>query len=351
MAEIDFPRQLTAEAIVGYYASTHNDEHRPHLGASLIGSRCARSLWFTFRWCGRKSVDGRLARLFETGHLEEPRMAQNLRAIGVELHTETPEGKQWSVSAVGGHFGGSMDGCGKGFPEGPKTWAVWECKTSGTKAFKQMQADGVMKAKPQHFAQMQVYMGLTGMKRAMYTMVCKETDEIYSEWVHFNEAIFAELMERAERVVKSAEPPIGISQDPSYYECKFCDHRDVCHGAVPEVNCRTCAHSTPEMDGEARWSCQRHDCDIPLDGQRVGCTDHVYIPILLVKHGQQVDAERRPDGGIDVVYTTDDGSWVQGAAGLTSEEMRVVQPGAAVAAYQVKVELQRQGFGEAKVVA
>lgn len=292
MARIPEPMNTTANMIFTAYENDAEDGNRPHLGASLIGHQCERYLWNVFRWVDSKKFHGRLLRLFETGHLEEQRMAANLKRIGVELHTETPDGKQWRVSDLGGHFGGSLDGAGVGFPEAPKTWAVWENKTSNTKGFKELQAKGLQAAKPQHYAQVTCYMGYTGMERALYTCVCKETDEIFTEWVHFDPAEFARIKARAERVIRAAEPPLKISEDPSWWTCKLCSFHENCHGnKPPKASCRTCCHSTPELDGDARWSCAHHNADIPLEEHLAGCDRHRFIPVLLEKAGAVVDVK------------------------------------------------------------
>lgn len=351
MSNIDFPQQLTAEAISRSYVANADTEHRPHLGASLIGRPCERALWFGFRWAARKLFDGRMLRLFETGHLAEPRFAANLRAIGVDFYDESPDGGQWRVEAFGGHFGGSLDGAGIGFPEGPKTWAVCEFKTSCTKVFKKMQSDGVKATKPEHFTQMQIYMGKTGMQRAMYIMVCKETDELYSEWVEFDQGTFDRALEKAGRVIAAAEPPMRISKDPSYFTCKYCDYADVCHGnKLPEVNCRTCAHSTPELDGKQRWSCARWKADVPLDAQRKGCGDHVFIPIMLEKIGHAVVGCVNDAGATTVEYQGK-GVVMQGPDGLTSAELAAMEDFTmAPLAWQAKSELAAVGV-DSKVVA
>lgn len=351
MATVPEPMHTTAAKIYHAYEADADDGHRPHLGASLIGHPCERYLWLTFRWAGAKKFPGRMLRLFETGQLEEQRMAKNLRRIGVELHTETPDGKQWRISDLGGHFAGSMDGAGKGFPEAPKTWAVWECKTSNTKGFKELQAKGLQAAKPQHYAQVTIYCGYTGMDRAMYTCVCKETDEIYAEWVHFDQVEFAKLKARAERVISADEPPLRISNDPSWYECKMCDFHSLCHGEdAPDVNCRTCAHSTPEIDGEdGKWNCNQFG-EIGLLAQREShrCQGHRYIPILLERFGQQKDYVNG-----DVVYQHEHGEFVngQGPGALSSLEIKACEQKAMLAnASKVKASLHEQGITTARVV-
>ena len=47
-----------------------------------------------------------------------------------------------------------------GLLEAPKTWHVAEFKTHSAKSFAELVAKGVVLAKPQHAAQMQVYMQL-----------------------------------------------------------------------------------------------------------------------------------------------------------------------------------------------
>ena len=321
MATVPEPLHSTVHRIYQAYESDADDGNRPHLGASLIGHACERYLWMTFRWVDAKKFPGRMLRLFETGQLEEARFVRNLRRIGIEVHDVTPDGKQWRVSDLGGHFGGSMDGAGVGFAEAPKAWHVLEFKTHNDKSFADLQKNGVQKAKPMHYAQMQVYMGLTGMERAFYLAVNKNTDELYSERVDYDPVEFAKLKARAERVINANEPPLRCSNDPSWYQCKMCDFHDHCHGeAAPAVNCRTCAHATAEMDGDAAWSCQMDGGRPDLVFQRHGCEHHRYIPILLERFATQKDYVNG-----DVVYTDGTGATFangDGPGALTSQEIR-----------------------------
>lgn len=353
MATLPEPMHTTVAKIYQAYESDAEEGNRPHLGASLIGHACERYLWMTFRWVDAKKFSGRMLRLFETGQLAEARFTANLRRIGVEVHDTTPDGKQWRVSDLGGHFAGSMDGAGRGFPEAPKTWAVLEYKTHGEKSFNELVKNKVQKAKPQHYAQMQVYMGYTGMDRAMYMAVNKNTDDLYTEWVHFDPVEFAKLKARAERVVSANEPPLRISNDPSWFVCKMCDFHEHCHGEkAPAVNCRTCAHSTPEMNGESRWTCaiQGHGAlDVPTSIQRTGCSQHRYIPILLERFATQSDYVNG-----DVVYTDGTGATFangDGPGALTSHEIRDLEQKTMLSEVaNMKAQLAGQGI-DSKVVA
>jgi hypothetical protein len=311
MAALPGPLNTTVNAVYAAIEAAAKEEHRLHLGASIIGKSCERSIWYTFRWAQKKHFDGRMQLLFGTGHLEERRIIDNLRKAGIEIHDVGPDGGQWEVRTLGGHFGGSMDGAGLKFPEAPKTWHVLEVKTSNQKRFDEMQKLKVKKAKPQHWAQMQVYMGETGMDRAMYIMKNKNTDELYNERVEFDPVAYAKLKAKAERIIRASEPPLRISADPSWYECKMCDFHSLCHGTVaPEVNCRTCAHSTPViMPGEEKgpWVCgnvAEGALGVVLDEatQRNGCTAHRFIPIMLENFAKPADYVNG-----DVVYDCNTG--------------------------------------------
>jgi hypothetical protein len=323
MAKLPEPMNSTAAKIYEAYEQDAETSNRPHLGASLIGHACERYLWLTFRWAEDKKFPGRMLRLFETGQREEERLVRNLRRIGAQVHDTTPDGGQWRVSDLGGHFGGSMDGAAVGIPEAPKTWHVLEFKTFNDKTFGDLLKNQVRKSKPQHWAQMQTYMGLTGMDRALYMAVNKNTDELYTERVEFDPVEFARIKARAERVITAAEPPLKVSNDPSWYVCKMCEFHAQCHGdTAPQVNCRTCANSTPELDGDARWSCQARGADVSLDTQRTGCPGHRYIPILLQNFATKKDYVNG-----DVIYTTPTGDFANGEqqGAFASHEIRAMQ--------------------------
>jgi hypothetical protein len=323
MAKLPAPVHATAAAIYRAYEAQAGDGLRPHLGASEIGHACDRALWLSFRWAERAQFDGRMLRLFETGKREEDRVAANLRAIGCQVHTHDADGQQWRVSAVGGHFGGSMDGAVVGLPEAPKAWHVWECKTANDKTWKELAQKGVLTAQPRHYAQMQVYMHLNSIDRALYTSVNKNTDEIHAERVALDRQIAEQLIDRARRIITADAPPARISDDPAWFQCKGCRFHAHCHGtAAPLVNCRTCMHATPQMDGDGRWTCEAHREEITVNEQREGCDDHRYVPLMLAQFAEPVDADEATNAVIYRNRITGAQFVNADAPGLTSAEIR-----------------------------
>jgi len=301
MPKIPEPEKTTAKQIHWLYQEKKEDP-RPHMGCSIIGHSCDRYIWLTWRWALAEKFPGRIKRVFDTGKREEVRLCEDLRGLGIELYTMDQEsGKQIAVHAHDGHFSGSVDGIARGFVEAPKSWAVLECKTHNTKSFTELQKKGMRESKKQHYAQMQMYMGLLEIDRGMYLAQCKDDDNIYSEWVHFDKDVFNGYLDRAARLIENTSVPAKLSEDPSWYECKWCDFSDLCHGEqIAQPNCRTCCHITPEKD--ARWLCEVTGKDRSFKEQLLGCDHHLYIPPL-VPFAEPIDGT-----GNHIVYRKADGT-------------------------------------------
>jgi hypothetical protein len=246
---------------------------RTHLGASQIGRPCDRELWYAFRWAGDRKFPGRVLRLFARGKREEDVFIGLLTKIGIKVSDE-----QAKISDVDGHFGGSMDAilsCLPGFET--QIEAVLECKTANEKSFRNIELLKVQKGAPEHYAQMQVYMGGINIKLALYMVVNKNTDELYTEWVPYNATVGENLIKRARHIIYAPQPLNRINNSASWYQCRFCEYRPQCHFGEPmKRNCRTCVHSRPGPN--ASWLCGLHsDAKIPVAFQLKGCDN--YKPI------------------------------------------------------------------------
>lgn len=308
---------------------------RGYLGASIIGHSCERYLWYCFRQCCASEIPGRIYRLFETGDREEGRMVIDLRSIDCEVHDTDSSGEQFEVLALGGHFSGHMDGCALGIPEAPKTWHVLEFKTHNTKSFEKLCKDGVQKLKPQHFAQMQIYMHLTKMVRALYLAVNKDTDELYSERVKYDQAFCMALMEKAKRIITSNEPPARAHPRRDYYECGWCDAKEICWGPIGQspafpaksLSCRQCCHATPLTDDEnASWCCRKLELQI---NDSEPCEHHLCLPGLF-SFAAPTDYGQDLDGSDYIEFTNNDEcnskKWKHGQNYFKSSELLQITP-------------------------
>lgn len=273
-------REDSIESLIDKSHENRPSKPRPHMGASMLGSACERWMWLSFRWAVQPKFSGRILRLFRRGHQEEENIIKDLRAIGVMVKpVDTQDGVNF-----GCHVSGSIDAVIEGgVPEAPNKRHIGEFKTHSLKSFNDVEAKGVEKSKPEHYAQMQVYMHGTGIDRALYVAVCKDNDRIYTERVRYDKEMAEKLVARGKRVALSERMPPPISTDPSWFQCKFCDAHSFCHEThlTEHVNCRTCAHATPQDD--STWHCERYDATIEIETQHGGkdCPAHVLHPDLV----------------------------------------------------------------------
>ena len=310
---------------------------RGYLGMSGIGIECSRRLWYGFRWADREQFGCDTLWRFEDGHRSEDVMAERLRMVpGINLRTIDPRtGQQFGFSDIGGHFKGHADGLITGLKQAPTALHVWEGKAVNEKKFAklvQLKAEAGEKNAlrlwdPIYYAQAVLYMAYAEAPRHYLTactpggrdMVSVRTDTALDE--------ARRLRAKAERIITATEPPQGISTDPGWYECKWCPFHAVCHGGqLPAVNHRTSVHSTPEMDGNGRWSCAKCGPALTRQQQAAPCPHHLYIPAL-VTHAlgcAQVDAS---EAGNWIEYRLPDGRTFRNASKpgpghFTSSELR-----------------------------
>jgi hypothetical protein len=252
------------------------DGFRSHLGASMIGRKCAREVWYGFRWATKPEHEGRQLRLFNRGHLEEARFIALLLSIGVQVFQQDENGKQFRISDAGGHFGGSGDGVAVGIPDVPAgTPCLLEFKTHGDNSFKKLREKGVREAKPEHYTQMQVYMRKMGLSVALYGAVNKNDDDLHFEIIYADPGYADQYLDRARQIVTLHEAPAKIGKTAGWFECKFCDHKPVCHnGAPPAKNCRTCHMVRVDVDNGG-WVCGQTGEVLSKEKQLVGCNEYV----------------------------------------------------------------------------
>lgn len=299
--------------------ANNSTEGRKHLGASVIGRRCPRQIWYAFRWTHITQHTGRLHRLFKRGHEEEFRFVEYLRGMGCEVRDyrkrlieyDGVEGhqydvidwedkvphywhdvsssahhinlainehevplKQYGFCDFGGHFGGSSDGKvrGPGLPDG---WGLAEFKTHNDKSFKLLVAKGVLSSKPVHYIQMQIYMRYMGLQWALYLAVNKNDDTIHAEVVYYRPEVAEPYIDRAGKLVGAQCAPDRITEDSSWFECKFCDDRETCfYGREPAKSCRSCIYSRPDTEGtDGDWYCAKFHATLPKDFIPKGCDD------------------------------------------------------------------------------
>lgn len=267
-------KEIAKEIDRRYAAARNRKRNRRHLGASMIGKPCGRAVYYSWRWFYSGQHTGRLHRLWDRGHSEEPKFIELLSSVDIKVIDRNPDtDEQFQFAAHSGHFGGSCDGWivpYVGDLDLPEGVGLFEAKTYNDKRFKLVEAKGVLSSDPTYYNQMQVYMKAFNLSWGLFCAVNKNDDSLYFEVIHYREEIAEAYWDRAEKIVEAQSPPARISEDASWWQCKMCDFREICHkGKTPQKNCRTCVYSTAHDDGQ--FYCHRYMNIIPAEFEEQGC--------------------------------------------------------------------------------
>lgn len=318
MAVLPTPISHTVEAIYSAIAkrSRHGDSRGIPVGS--IGEECERKLFYLLRWAvPPEEITGQKQRRFGTGLREEERLIEDLRAAGIKVESTDPAtGAQFRVELADGWLRGKVDGRCEGVPEAPKATHVLECKSHNDRSFKELlkhappKGEGLRRAKPEHYAQIQTYMHALSAERGLYLAVSKNTDELYAERVHYDAAFALALEAKADRIAGSDRAPSKLFEDPkskAAFACQWCPALQVCHeSAFARVNCRTCLAASFESGADVR--CTLTGQLLSYEEQQKGCDKHLYLPSLV--NGEQIDVQAG-----QVIYKLNDGrEWRDGQA-------------------------------------
>jgi len=210
---------------------------RNYLGGSRLGVECERSLQYEYFNTPKdegKDFPGRILDIFSRGHWAEDLTIKNIRKAGFILKTEQSNGKQFGFSVLDGKIKGHCDGVFVGGPDIFKYPALWECKCVQEKDWKVCKKDGVKKKYPVYYAQMQVYMAYFKLtdNPAIFTAINANNMERYWELVPFNGPAAQELSDKGVRIIKACEAGEQlpkISNDPTFFKCKWCSWSERCH--------------------------------------------------------------------------------------------------------------------------
>jgi hypothetical protein len=281
MAAIPQVVPATVRAIYAAYEKRRAETPaRGYLGASVIGHACDRYLWLSFRWAGAEAFDGRMLRLFDQGHRAEARFVDELRMIGARctrpgptapvrrrsLRRPLPRAHGWRRARPA---------------RGAEDLARAGVQDAQRQELQGAAGQGRARSKPMHWAQMQVYMLLTGMDRAMYLAENKDTADLYEERVALDKPE-AERLVAARRSASSRPSSRRPACRPTRPGTCASTARSTRSATAPRCPRRRAAAARTRRRADGLWACAKHGSDdIPAGVQATGCTDHRFIPILL----------------------------------------------------------------------
>jgi hypothetical protein len=229
----DHIREAVDNAIV---AGEEKRERRAYIGASSIGDECQRKIqyrYLDYPIDPDKAFTARTLRIFQFGHEIEDYTAKWLKDAGFDLRTEQKDGKQFGFSIADGEIKGHIDGVFCGGPVAMDYPSLWECKSSNDSKFKAFVRHGVAKANPTYATQIALYQTYMDLYEnpALFTVVNKNTSEVYYELVPYDHNLAQEASDRAVNILTAAKagdilPRIAQSKD--FFLCKFCEFRETC---------------------------------------------------------------------------------------------------------------------------
>lgn len=215
------------------------EKRAPRLGASAVGDDCERKAWYSvYRRDAMPPLDAASIVIFEEGHRTEDIVADRLRLIhGIELWTKDDDGKQYRFTLFEGRFVCKPDGIIRGLRQAPTTTHVWEHKSVNEKKFNKLnqlkekfgEKNALKLWDPVYFTQAQLTMGGFELTRHYMTVTTPGARAITSCRTDFDAVEFENFKVKASRIIRAKTPPIRISEDRSFYKCKFCDFQEICH--------------------------------------------------------------------------------------------------------------------------
>ena len=281
---------MTIDAMYNEIVNKNKKTWRNYLGASEIGSPCWRMLFFRFRQVSSDIMTIQSILSIEDGYRQEDIAIDRLRLVkGIELENKDKNKEQFGFKLLGGHFCGHIDGKIKGIFEAPETEHILEIKSVNEKKFKQLrnlildvgEKDALEKWDAVYYAQAIIYCHTFGLDRHI-TIVSSPGGRNYTSCrTNYNGKVALSILTKAESIITSDRPPVRISDNRSFYLCGWCRMKEICFDLlVPEVNCRTCAFSEPDITGsDAVWHC--HKKNIDFTGNPETCDLHLFLNTLV----------------------------------------------------------------------
>lgn len=203
---------------------------RDYLGASAIGSECLRKVQYD--WQCVSVFPARTKRIFARGHAFEDISARLLGQAGFRMERGTPA---TAFASADGTFRGHADGIIVAGPEIPGLAypCLWECKGLGASGWRKLEKDGLRKAYPQYFDQVQLYQAYLGLddNPALFTAWNSDNCEMLHIGVPFDPDAAQAASDRAVRVIEATQAGElldRIASKPDDWRCKMCSHRDRC---------------------------------------------------------------------------------------------------------------------------
>lgn len=236
------------------------------VGASWI-LRCPRYIWYAYHNAyPQPKKSPAIQQIMKQGKNQEPIFASLCRKKGWTTATNPieaaasgmvagiwPSSRQICLASprYPEYLAGMCDSIVQGWdPSNPKKQAIIEYKYINASKYMYILAHGLRTAKPDYFAQLQMYMYWAGIPDGIFLAgrragagdpLCTCADA-YHEHITLDPAYAADIEERTMGIISAGIPP----EPAEGYECKYCEYAIPCHEVLgrrtvqPVATCRTC---------------------------------------------------------------------------------------------------------------
>ncbi len=203
---------------------TNEDDDRDYIGASSIGHPCERKIWYEFNKESKEPYSKKQLRTFAIGKKLESIVIDCLRDAGTHIKSDIDCD---FFDGTIGLFKGHVDALW--IDDSNNVKAIIEIKTARDSSFNIFVKKGLREWQPVYFAQIQSYMGMSGIHEGFVVALNKDTSAIHDEQVFFDEYYYDSLKQKALRIINAKEPLARINNDPLYFMCRMCQFKGVCH--------------------------------------------------------------------------------------------------------------------------
>ncbi len=204
-------------------AQSRNDKKvRDYIGASGIGAECLRQIWYEYKGFEAEDVPTKIRRTWAIGRNLEGLILDWLTEAGLDIARTWPDLESEGMPFFKGHLDSVWMKKGKAF-------AIIEIKTAKDASFNIFAKKGLKAWNPQYYAQIQSYMGMSGIYSAYILVLNKDSSDIADELVGFDPVFYQKLREKATMIASANVSPPRINSSPLWFQCKMCKFNKVCH--------------------------------------------------------------------------------------------------------------------------
>jgi hypothetical protein len=217
-------RDKLTKMILKYQERVDDGEDRNYIGASSIGSDCLRQIWYAFKGVKAEKVPSKMRRTWAIGKRLEGLVVDWLDEADIMLGVLPVRTlRSLRVPVFQGHIDCVWVG------RDGKYNAIIEIKTAKDASFKVFVKKGLKVWNPQYYAQIQSYMGMSGIHKAYILVLNKDNSDLSDELVTFDKEYYEQLEKKALMISTATVEPPKINGSPLWYQCKMCKFNKVCH--------------------------------------------------------------------------------------------------------------------------